>query len=154
MSKRPKLIIGISITLIAVIATLFSSTYSDKFIVPITVTTQGNDYVVNSPSGEINNLNYFVSKGKLSTFSFNRAPYNSPGSLCTGTYITPNSADVTSRGWPLRYAYGVYPLWCANGDYYTYLPLAFLLNVIIFAIVVFAVVILAIRVIPKKIKTK
>jgi hypothetical protein len=150
MSKRPKLIIGISITLIAVIAALVSSTYSDKFTVPITVTSQGNNYVVSSQNGEINNLNYFVRKGKLSTFSFTRAPYNSPGSLCTGTNISPNSADVTSKGWPLRYAYGVYPLWCASGDYYSYLPLAFLLNVIIFAIVLSAVAILAIRVLPKK----
>jgi hypothetical protein len=73
VKKHRKLIIGFVVSIVAIIATLISSGFTNSFNVPLTVTSQGNGFTFSTPTGELKHQNYFVPKGKLSIFSFTPA---------------------------------------------------------------------------------
>lgn len=137
MNNKQKIAFGFGSVLLAVLISLISFVYSNKFSASGATALEQKNYSFNSANVQsVNNLNYYIPKGKLSGLSFYPSPPSSPNQTCTGTATIPTKVNITDRGWPIRYAYEVPPIFCSSGNYWTYLPVAFALNTLIYIVII------------------
>jgi len=151
MFKNKKLVSRIILVLFLIILTLFTYFYFTNISIPISVTlNDAGTYSVNSKDGVLNNQNFYVPKGFISTLSYKYSPPTTPGSLCAGANldIQPTSTTVTARGWPIRYIYISPPLWCGVNNY-TILPIAIILNTLLYFLIIFFVLFVYKKIKPK-----
>ncbi len=155
MNRDKKLLLGLGIVVLAIICSVTSLLYLGKFTTSGVNALVADSYSFNSANVHtVNDLNFYISKGKLSGLSFNRAPISSPTISCSASATIPSQVGIISRGWPMRYAYEVPSIFCSSGNYWTYLPIAFALNTLIYILIFLGIIFIRNKTTKKKKKLK